>query len=66
MASITINVPDAVMPRVVTALSTMGGWTEASGETRAVVAKRQIVSTIKQQVRTYESAQADAELDSIS
>jgi hypothetical protein len=52
MATITLTIPDAVMPRVVDALCAEGGYVSGS---RGAFAKQQVVDHVRRVVRQYES-----------
>ncbi len=58
MASITIDVPDAVVPRCLNAIAATTGWTANSGFTKAQWAKKVIATYVKSIVTQYEVRQA--------
>lgn len=72
-AQFTINIPDAVVQRVVDAWSIGRGWTAKSGVSKTKFAKKQIRNIIKDQVVNYEATlaqstqwnQTDADTDGI-
>jgi len=53
MATITLTIPDAMLPRVVTALCVPAGVVESNAN-----AKTQVADYIKERVRIYEAAQS--------
>jgi len=67
MAQITFTFPDAVAPRVVTAICFNGNYQDEleSGvpnpETKAQFARRMVMEWVKDQVRTYEGNTAFSE-----
>jgi hypothetical protein len=46
--TITVNIPDAVAPQLVDNICTATNYDAASGKTKAVWAKEQVIRTIKQ------------------
>lgn len=58
MASITIDVPDAVVPRCLDAIAATTGWTSGNGFTKAQWAKKVIATYVKSIVTQYEVRQA--------
>jgi hypothetical protein len=58
MAQLTIDIPDAVAPRVLTAFCDAHGWQAGSGISRQQFMKRAVIDYIKQAVRSQESRQA--------
>ena len=69
MAQIVLTVPDAMLSRVVTALSERGGYRAtlsdgtANPQTRAQFAKQQIALFVRESVKLYEAEQARATND---
>jgi hypothetical protein len=59
MAQITINIPDAVLPRVINGLCDNNGYTVGSGLTRAQYAKKVVIDYIKGNVAALEGGTAD-------
>lgn len=57
MANITITIPDAVLPRVVEAMSERFGYTPGT-ETRGAFVRRKLIAEWTRIVIEYESAQA--------
>lgn len=55
MATISITIPDAVLPRVVEALCTANGYDPSSGLTKNQFAKQSIARYVKQTVIDYET-----------
>lgn len=55
MAQFVITYPDALQSRIVQALSERGGWTAASGQTRAQFARAQVVDYVRGELRAYEA-----------
>ena len=55
MASITINIPDAVAPRVIDAIASEFHWDSSSGVTKNAFAKQQIIEWMKGVVKVNES-----------
>jgi hypothetical protein len=72
MATISLQIPDAVLPRVIDALCADGEWTSASPLTRAQFARQQIITYVRSVVRQHEAriareaaaAEADAKAES--
>lgn len=66
MAVISITVPDAMLPRVVTALTAAGGYSATlpdgtpNPQTPAQFAKAMVAAYVKQVVKTYEAEQSAA------
>lgn len=58
MASITIDVPDAIAPRCLDAVAAATGWTAGSGFTKAQWAKKIIAAYLKTLITQYEVRQA--------
>ena len=56
MAQITINIPDAVQPRVVDAICAQTGWDGST--TKAVWARTQIIKYVKSLVVAFEASSA--------
>lgn len=54
MANITINVPDAVAPRVLDAVAARYNWTAESGMTKAQFTKDWIMRWLKETVKMHE------------
>lgn len=54
MASISVNIPDKHIDRVVEALAMSGHWTEDLGVTKPVYAKQVVQQMIKERTLTYE------------
>jgi hypothetical protein len=54
VATITLNIPDEHLDRVVDALCGIGGWTPALGVGRGAFAKQQVAQWIRDQVRQRE------------
>jgi len=57
-AQFTINIPNAIVTRVVNAWSIGRGWTSKSPLTKQQYAKKQIRNTIRDQVINYEATGA--------
>lgn len=55
MATITINIPDAVAPRVLDAIAVRYEWDVNSGLTKAQFAKDVIIALLKDTVRIHEA-----------
>lgn len=58
MATIQIQIPDAVMPRVIDALTAQGEdgpWTAESGLTRGQWARREVIRYVRRVVIDHES-----------
>lgn len=60
MATISINIPDAVAARVLEAMAIRYGWTTDSGLTKAQFTKRVLTNLIKETVRMHEGQLASA------
>jgi len=58
MASISINIPDAIAPRVLGAFAGMHNYDAASGLTKAQFAKAIVAGYVKNTVRAWEANQA--------
>jgi hypothetical protein len=58
MATITLNVPDAVLPRVVEALCVYGQRPDDSPEARGVFAKGVVVAFVRHVTMAHEAQQA--------
>jgi hypothetical protein len=58
LATITINIPDAVVQRVLDAFADRYCWTAESGLTKAQFAKAVLVNLAKETVRMYEGRAA--------
>ena len=58
MATITLNIPDAVIPRVVDALCAAGHWSEDLGVTRNAFAKQEVARMVRERVVAIETEQA--------
>lgn len=58
MASINITIPDAVVSRVLDALSAKWGYDSNSGLNKAQFARQTLAAYVKATVREYESHQA--------
>ena len=54
MASITINIPDSVVSRVLDAVAARYNWDPESGLTKAQFAKALIVNLLKDTVKMHE------------
>lgn len=54
MAQITINIPDAVVSRVLDAMAARHGWTAESGQTKAQFVKSVIIKQLKDAVKSHE------------
>jgi len=59
MAAISITIPDAQLPRVVSALCAAGGWTAANGA-QGAFARNVLMGMIRQCVINVESGAATA------
>jgi hypothetical protein len=55
MAQIQIQIPDAVLPRVLDAFAAVYGWKADSGQTKAQFARAQLVALIRYVVATHEA-----------
>lgn len=62
MATITINIPDAQVSRVLEAFTEGFGWTAASGMTKAAFAKAKVAEYVKETTLGYERQKAAAAL----
>jgi hypothetical protein len=60
MATISINIPDAVLGRVVDAMAARYGWTSDSGLTKVQFAKRILTGLLKETVKMHEGQIASA------
>ena len=60
MATLTINIPDAVAPRVVNAFAARFGYDSEVDGTKAQFLKKQVVLWMKEQVRDHEANTAAA------
>jgi hypothetical protein len=64
MATISITIPDAVVPRITNAIAANGGWSPLLNDgsvnplTKNAFSKKWLIDQILQQVRIYEVAQA--------
>lgn len=58
MATITLNIPDAALPRVVDALCWTGGRSEDSTVVKGVFAKSVLVDLVRDRVVVYETQRA--------
>ena len=58
MATITLTIPDAVMPRVIDALCAYGDRPDSSPLTRGAFAKAVVVDWVKSITRQHEGVQA--------
>ena len=64
MATITLNIPDAVAPRVMDAYATLWNYEEfGAGQTKAQFAKAKIIEQIKNTVGQAERKAAAEEID---
>ena len=69
MATITLNIPDAALPRVVDALCALDGYEPGSGP-KGAFAKQVLIRIVKQTVKNHEAeiarrtaaAKADSEV----
>ena len=61
MANITITIPDAVVPRVLDAVSARNGYNTATDGTKAQFAKAVLVRWLKAEVVGYEKNKASEE-----
>jgi hypothetical protein len=59
MANISINVPDAVMPRLLDAIAAGNDYDEAGGKTKAQFAQQQMKLWLRGQLEWYEGGQAE-------
>lgn len=67
MATITLNIPDQQMERVVAALCAINGYSDTSGLTAAEFAKACLVRDLVGTVRNWERRQAeDAALEQVN
>lgn len=55
---LTIDIPDGVAQRLIDAVASNQGWTEASGQSKAQFAKRYVIETLRANVRQHEGARA--------
>ena len=62
MATISLTIPDAALPRVVDALCARGHWTPETPGTRGAFAKAELARWLREEVREYERAEALAAL----
>jgi hypothetical protein len=60
MASITITIPDASVPRVLDAMCSVGGYDPTSGLTKAAFARQMVAEYVKRTVRLDELNKAQA------
>lgn len=60
MATITINIPDAQVPRALEAFAETFGWTAAMGVTKAAFAKQKVAEYVKETTLGYERQKAMA------
>ena len=58
MATITINIPDAAVPRVLEAMCSTGGYEPSDGLTKGAFAKRMLAQYVKRIVFEYEAMTA--------
>ncbi len=58
MATITLNIPDAQVARVIDALCARGGYDPALGVTKAQFAKQSLAAWLKAAVQQVEQQQA--------
>lgn len=60
MADITITIPNAVLSRVLDAVSVRFGYNAATDGTKAAFAKKQLIIWVKDIVRSHEGSAAGA------
>ena len=58
MATITITIPDAVVPRVLAAVCNTYNYDPAGGQTQAQFAKQIVAGMLREIVASYEGRQA--------
>lgn len=58
MATLTIDIPDAVVNRCLNAVAATTGWTSTNGFTKAQWAKKVVATYLKNIVTQYEVRQA--------
>jgi hypothetical protein len=56
MATISINIPDAMAPRALDAIAATKGWHEGLGITKAQFAKQWIAGLVKEVLIDYEGS----------
>lgn len=59
MAQISLNIPDAALPRVIEALCARGHWSPELGIPKGAFAKQALVAWLKDEVQRYEHRQAE-------
>lgn len=59
MASVPLTIPDAALPRILTAFASVYGYDPTSGQTQAQFMKAKVITHIKQVVIDYESNQSN-------
>lgn len=59
MAQITLNIPDAMMPRVIDALAARGHWTDTTGPPKGAYAKQVLADWLKEETMRYERREAE-------
>jgi hypothetical protein len=60
MAQITLEIPDAVLPRVIDALCIAGHWSPELGIARGMFAKQEVARMIRERVVSVEQRMAVA------
>lgn len=63
---VSINIPDAVVSRVVEAMAVRYGWTTESGLTKTQFAKRVLTNLLKETVKMHEGQIASAAANQIA
>jgi len=61
MANITIQIPDAVLQRVLDAFAGNYNWTDQLGVTKAQFARQKVQEFIKENVKAFEAQKAAEE-----
>lgn len=59
MAQLTLNIPDAMMPRVIDALAARGHWTDMTGTPKPAYAKQVLADWLKEETMRYERREAE-------
>lgn len=59
MATISLTIPDAALPRVIDALCARGHWSTETGVAKGPYAKTVLAQWLKEEVQRYEKAQAE-------
>jgi hypothetical protein len=61
MAQIVLNIPDAVVGRVLDAVAATQGYVEGGSQTKAQFARAHVAGYVKEMVISYEASQAARE-----